>query len=88
VRAEDLREFAARSRAAVASAKRAHWQLVARTGDGLAAFNAAQALYEHAKAVSDFPSAHYLAEDFRNHVRVKELIDRASQAAPFARPAR
>jgi hypothetical protein len=38
--------------------------------------------------VSDFPSAHYLAEDFRNHVRVKELIERASQAAPIARPAR
>jgi len=88
VRAEDLREFAARSRAPVASAKRAHWQAVAQSGDALAAFDAAQALYEHAKAVSDFPSAHYLAEDFRNQVRLKELIDRAAQAAPFARPAR
>jgi len=87
VRTEDLREFAARSRAAVAKAKRAHWQAVAQSGNGLCAFDAAQALYEHARAVSDFPSASYRAEDLAHHVRLKQLIDRASEAAPFNRPA-
>jgi hypothetical protein len=88
VRAEDLREFAARSRAAVASAKRAHWQGVAQSGDGLGAFDAAQALYEHARTVADFPSKSYTAEDLAHHVRLKQLIDRASEAAPFNRAAR
>jgi hypothetical protein len=61
---------------------------VAQAGDGLGAFEAGQALYDHAKAVSDFPSKSYQAEDLAHHVRLKKLIDRASQAAPFARPAR
>jgi hypothetical protein len=88
VRAEDLREFAARSRAAVASVKRAHWQGVAQSGDGLGAFDAGQALYEHARTVTDFPSKSYAAEDLAHHVRLKQLIDRASEAAPFNRAAR
>jgi hypothetical protein len=88
VRAEDLREFAARSRDPVVTAKRAHWQSVAQSGDGLGAFDAAQALYEHARAATDFPSASYAAEDLAHHVRLKRLIDRASEAAPFNRAAR
>ena len=88
MRAEDLREFAARSRAAVANAKRAHWRRVAQSGDGLGAFDAAQALYEHARTVADFPSASYTADDLAHHVRLKRLIDRASEAAPFNRAAR
>jgi hypothetical protein len=88
VRAEDLREFAARSRDAVAVAKRAHWQSVVQSGDGLGAFDAAQALYEHARLVADFPSESYAAEDLAHHVRLKQLIDRASEAAPFNRATR
>jgi hypothetical protein len=88
VRPEDLREFARRSREDVASAKRAHWRAAAQTGDGLAAFDAAQALYEHATSASDFPSVSSRAEDLAHHVRDKRLIDRASQAAPFARATR
>jgi hypothetical protein len=88
VRPEDLREFARRSRRDVAVAKRAHWRVAAQTGDGLAAFDAAQALYEHATATANFPSAGSRAEDLAHHVRDKQLIDRASQAAAFARAAR
>jgi hypothetical protein len=88
VRPEDLREFAARSRGAVAEAKREHWRSVAQTGDGLGAFDAAQELYEHAKSLGNYPSPAYRAQDFDHHVRLKKLIDRASQAAPFARATR
>jgi hypothetical protein len=88
VRAEDVREFAHRSRDIVAEAKRDHWRSVAQTGDGLGAFEAGQALYEHARTLGNYPSPAYQAEDLAHHVRLKKLIDRASQAAPFARAAR
>lgn len=84
---DDLREFAARSRARVATAKRQYWRAAAQ-GDGLAAFDAAQALYEHAQAVSSFPDAAYLANDLAHQVRLKQLIDRASQAIATSRAAR
>jgi hypothetical protein len=32
----------------------------------------------HARALGNFPSEGYLAEDFAHHLRLKELIDRAS----------
>ena len=88
MRPEDLREFAARSRGEVAAAKRRHWRTVTQTGDGLAAFDAAQGLYEHAKSVSNFPDAAYLADDLVHQVRLKQLIDRASQAIALRRAAR
>lgn len=88
VKPEDLREFARRSRAPVARAKRQYWQQAAMQGDGLAAFEVAQELYEHARAVSDFPSAAYAAADFEHQVRLKQLIDRAAQAASSHRAAR
>jgi hypothetical protein len=88
VRPEDLREFAARSRGPVARAKREHWGAVAQLADGLAAFDAGQALYEHAKSLGTFPSDEYLREDFAHHVHLKQLIDRASEALTAARAAR
>ena len=88
MRSADLREFAARPRDQIASAKRDYWRLAAQTGAGLAAFDAAQELYEHAKAVGTYPNAAYQADDLQHHVRLKKLIDRASQAAPFASAAR
>jgi hypothetical protein len=88
VRPEELREFAARSRANVAAAKRQHWRSVVQTGDGLAAFDAGQALYEHARAVSNFPDAGYLAADLAHQVRLKQLLDRASQAIALRRAPR
>jgi hypothetical protein len=78
---DDLREFARRARAPVVEAKREHWRAEAQSGDGLGAFYAAQDLYEHAVALGVFPqSAEQRAEDFAHHVRLKELIDRASAA--------
>jgi uncharacterized protein YdhG (YjbR/CyaY superfamily) len=88
VRREDLREFAARARSPVELAKREHWRAAAQSGAGLAAFEAGQALYEHARESIGFPSEEYLADDLAHHVRLKKLLDRASQAAAFARPAR
>jgi hypothetical protein len=80
VRPEDLREFAERARGAVTDAKQRYWREVAQREDGLGAFEAGQALYEHAHALGNFPSKAYLAEDLAHHLRLKELIDRASQA--------
>jgi hypothetical protein len=88
VRAEDLREFAARSRAEVSQKKLDYWRQAAQSGEGLAAFEAAQALYEHARSVSDFPDQSYREADFAHHLRLKDMIDRASRVAPFARAAR
>lgn len=85
---EDLREFASRARVAVAAAKQEHWRRATQTGDGLAAFDAAQALYEHAVAVSGFPDAAYLADDLSHQLRLKRLIDRASQAPSRSRATR
>ena len=45
-------------------------------------------LYEHAKSVSNFPDAAYLADDLVHQVRLKQLIDRASQAIALRRAAR
>lgn len=87
VRPEDLREFAARSRAEVSSAKRQHWR-AALAADDLAAFDAAQSLYEHAKSVAKFPDAAYLADDLSHQVRLKQLIDRASEALALRRATR
>jgi hypothetical protein len=85
VRPEDIREFAQRARGEVAAAKREHWRTATLTGEGLGAFDAAQALYEHAVVVANFPDAGYLADDLSHHLHLKQLIDRASQAAsrPF-----
>jgi hypothetical protein len=88
VRPEDVREFAARSRGPVAQAKREHWGAAAQQADGLAAFDAGQALYEHAKSLGEFPSDEYLHQDFAHHVHLKQLIDRASEALSTARAAR
>ena len=88
MRVEALREFAGRERSEVTAAKRNYWRTVTQTGDGLAAFDAAQALYEHAKAVSNFPDAAYSSKDLAHQVRLKQLIDRASQAIASRRVAR
>lgn len=87
MRPEHLREFAARTRTEVAAAKRQHWR-EAQASDSLAAFDAAHALYEHAQSVSNFPDAAYLADDFAHQVRLKQLIDRASETIAFRRTAR
>jgi hypothetical protein len=88
MRAEDLREFARRPRDAVQSAKREHWRAVAQTQGGLGAFDAGQELYEHAESIGALPNAAYRAADLEHHIKLKQLLDRASQAAPFARAAR
>jgi hypothetical protein len=88
VQPEHLREFASRARDEVAAAKQEHWRTVTQTGDGLAAFDAAQALYEHAVAVSGFPDAAYTADDLSHQLHLKRLIDRASQVAARSRATR
>lgn len=85
---QDLREFATRARAQVAVAKREHWRGVIQGGDGLAAFDAGQELNRYARSVSSFPDAAYLSEDLAHQVRLKQLIDRASQASASCRSAR
>ena len=47
-----------------------------------------QALYEHAKSVANFPDAAYLADDLSHQVRLKQLIDRASEALALRRATR
>jgi hypothetical protein len=88
VSAENLREFALRARSQVAAAKRDHWRGVMQSGDGLAAFDAGQELNQYARSVSSFPDAAYLSEDLAHQVRLKQLIDRASQASASRRSAR
>jgi hypothetical protein len=83
VRAEDIRAFVARPRGEVERLKREHWATVARAGNEQAV-PLGHLLLEHARQTDPaFPPAWYSRDDLENHVRLKELVDRA--AAAFSR---
>jgi len=89
VNAREIREFVERRRAPVQELKREFWASITREGGVLSSLEAGWALHEHARAVQpDFPSERYLADDFRDHLRVKLLLDRASQFLTLRRSPR
>ena len=77
----DIRAFAGRDWAAAEASKRAYLAERAREGDGMWAFWAAQALFEHMRALRpDFPTEADHAGDLEHHVALKRTLDRASRA--------
>ncbi len=70
-----------RDRSAVERRKRTHWIRVYREQGPESTWRAGHALYDHARRVRpDYPTARDRASDLAHHVRLKELLDRASRA--------
>jgi hypothetical protein len=89
VNAADIREFVARQREPVQREKLEYWAERAGDRPRVSALEAGHQLFEHARAVlPDFPNARYLADDFNHHLRLKSLLDRASEALSFRRAPR
>lgn len=74
-----MRAFANRDWDAIAKAKREHWARALNAAGPEALFRAAQYLREHARTVRpDWPSADDRARDLADHIKLKQLLDRAA----------
>jgi hypothetical protein len=84
-----VQAFMRRAWASAAAAKRAYWRERYATGDWKSAWDAAQALLVHVRAVRpDFPSARDRALDLAHHMSLRERLDQAAHAFARHRPAR
>jgi hypothetical protein len=78
---EDVRAFVQRDRTALERLKREHWAEQRRLGGPSATLRIGHALYEHARRVlPQFPDARMRDEDLRDHIALKQKIDRAARA--------
>jgi len=69
-----------RPRQEVVALKAAFWADEARRSHGAATLAAGHALLDHARQVlHDFPNDEQRADDLIHHVRLKQLLDRASK---------
>jgi hypothetical protein len=77
-----VRDYAARAWHRVAAHKRAYWARAVQERNGLAAFEAAQALWIQMRQVRpDWPTAAERREDLARHVALKRALDRAARGA-------
>lgn len=76
-----LRACAGRAWPLVAAHKRAYWTRAHREGDGLASFEASQALWVHMRNLRpEWPTPGERAEDLAHHVALKRALDRAARS--------
>ena len=60
---------------------KAEWWAARVAADEQSALEAGHAMWEHARRVDpNFPGSEYLDRDLAHHIRLKKLIDSASQA--------
>lgn len=78
---DDIRAYARRDRSELQRLKRQRGADLIRDGGTDAAFRAVWALYEHVRTLRpDWPDEQQRAEDLQHHIRLKQLLDRASRA--------
>lgn len=78
--AKSVKSFVERDRARVQNHKREHWARLARESNGQETLAAGWRLFAHARAVDpEFPRPESRADDLAHHVRLNELIGRASR---------
>jgi hypothetical protein len=70
-----------RDRVAIARLKRQHWAEVRQREGSDATIRIGHALYEHARRVQPgFPQQHARDADLRDHIALKQKLDRAAHA--------
>jgi hypothetical protein len=78
---DDLREFVRRDRSQLERLKREHWAEQRRERGPAVTLRIGHALYEHARRVlPNFPDPQMRSEDLRDHIALKQKIDRAARA--------
>jgi hypothetical protein len=80
MRPEDLLAFARRDWQAIGRSRQAFWAERYRQDGGVAARRAATQLHEHARLLGCIALDDQRAEDFADHLRLRDRLDRAARA--------
>lgn len=80
MRPDDLLAFARRDWQAIGRSRLAFWAERYRRDGGVAARRAATQLYEHARVLGRAGLDAQRADDFADHLRLRDRLDRAARA--------